>query len=424
MDNSNEARALLRQGRLLEAECAYARILEASPDDAEALNVVALAALRDGDATRALGLLRHAATITPLDAQTQFNLGRALEIHDDLAAASICYQQAVRLQPEFFLARLHLGSALERRGKNHSAALNFTRALQCAQANGRWLNPATTPAGLRPLVEHAVIAADAGRRAAYDRALAPLVKRYGRAALTRIEQGLRIYLGDRQAEYPDPRQRPTFFCLPGLPTAAYLDRAAFTWLPALEQQTAAARRELHAVLGSTAGSERVFTSDELEVANLRGEGQRPSWTGYYFYRHGVRRADNCTACPDTARALDALPLCRIREHGPEVLFSVFTPGTHLLPHRGVTNVRCVAHLPLIVPEDCALSVGGEIHVWQEDQVVVFDDTYEHEAWNRSRRIRVVLIADVWNPHLTEVERAAATELIEAIGDFRAAAETA
>ena len=76
---------------------------------------------------------------------------------------------------------------------------------------------------------------------------------------------------------------------------------------------------------------------------------------------------------------------------------MFTPGTHLLPHRGVTNTRVVAHLPLIVPPDCALRVGGEEHAWQEGRVVVFDDTYEHEAWNRSDQVRVVLIFDLWNP---------------------------
>ena len=56
--------------------------------------------------------------------------------------------------------------------------------------------------------------------------------------------------------------------------------------------------------------------------------------------------------------------------------------------------------------------------------MVFDDTYEHEAWNRSDQIRVVLIFDLWNPHLTEVERAAVARLVEAMGDFRQAMERA
>jgi aspartate beta-hydroxylase len=192
----------------------------------------------------------------------------------------------------------------------------------------------------------------------------------------------------------------------------------------LESETSNIQAELRAVLPHSQRSERVFTSEELEQANLRGTGAAPSWTGYYLYRHGERREDNCTTCPRTARALESLPLSWVRDHGPEVLFSVFTPGTHLLPHRGVTNTRVVGHLPLIVPEDCALNVGGEIHAWAEGRAVVFDDTYEHEAWNRSTSIRVVLIFDMWNPYLTDIERAALADLIAAIGDFRETVENA
>jgi aspartate beta-hydroxylase len=77
-----------------------------------------------------------------------------------------------------------------------------------------------------------------------------------------------------------------------------------------------------------------------------------------------------------------------------------------------------------VPSDCALNVGGEVHEWREGRAVVFDDTYEHEAWNRSDRTRVVLIFDIWNPYLTEAERSAVAELVPAIGAFRKASEAA
>jgi aspartate beta-hydroxylase len=54
-------------------------------------------------------------------------------------------------------------------------------------------------------------------------------------------------------------------------------------------------------------------------------------------------------------------------------------------------------------------------------VVVFDDTYEHEAWNRSDQIRVVMIFDVWNPHLTPVEQDAIAELLPRMGALQPAA---
>jgi aspartyl/asparaginyl beta-hydroxylase (cupin superfamily) len=62
------------------------------------------------------------------------------------------------------------------------------------------------------------------------------------------------------------------------------------------------------------------------------------------------------------------------------------------------------------------------HAWQEGRCVTFDDTWEHVAWNRSDRTRVVLILDRWRPDLSEAERAAVTDLVEAIGDFNQSSE--
>jgi aspartate beta-hydroxylase len=391
-------------------------------DDPTALRIAALGALRRADPARARALLERAARLTPQDGGVHYTLARACEAGGDLEGALAADLTAVRLEPAHALARLHLALGLERTGEPQQALAHFTRALKDAQASGHWLDAASTPAALQPLVEHAVEVVRRGRRAYLEQLLEPLTAKYGRGALERVHAALRIYLGEQPASYPDPRQRPTFFYIPGLPASAYFDRRLFAWLAEYEALYRQIRQELESLPATRATRERVFHTDELEAANLRGGAVAPSWDGYYFYRYGERRAENCGACPITARALDALPLIRIRAHGPEVLFSVFTAGTQLLPHRGVTNARAVSHLPLIVPADCALRVGGETHEWREGRVVVFDDTYEHEAWNRSDSVRVVLIADLWNPHLTEAERAAVADCIAALGDLRSLQE--
>lgn len=416
----SEAQSLLQAGRIAEAERAYEQVLQEAPENPEALNVVGLAASRRGEPQRARELLARATAAAPEDARSWHHLGRVEETAGNLTQAEAAYGQALRLDPQLFLVRLHLASLLERQMQYDRALVQYSRALRDAQASGRWLNPDTTAPVVRPLVEHAVLTVRSGQRQLFTQLLEPLVARYGRDALARVERCLRVYLEEEAPVHPDPRQRPSFLFFPGLPTSAYLERTALPWLKLLEEQTTAIRDELRGVLPSSQGRERVFTSDELANANLRGIGAAPGWDGYYFYRWGIRREDNCLSCPITAATLESLPLCRVREHGPEVLFSMFTPGTHLLPHRGVTNTRAVVHLPLIVPPDCALNVGGEIHVWKEGRVVAFDDTYEHEAWNRSAEVRVLLILDVWNPYLSEVERAAIRDLVEAIGLFRKA----
>lgn len=413
-----EAKRLLQAGRLAEAERACAAVLEHTPDDVEALNVLALAAMRHGNPARAAALLERAIRVDAADPITFHHLGRALESIGNLPAAQAAMAEALRIRPDFYLSRLHYASLLERSGEADRSALQFVRAIRDAQSRNQWLDRASTPPGLRQLVEHAVRVTRGKRRSLLFGIAEPLSERYGRESMTRVEKCLRIYLGEEAAVFPDPRQRPGFLYFPDLPPAPYLDRATMPCIESLESRTAAVRAELLQLLPSGQGRERVFTSDEVERQNLRGTIGEPGWDGYYFYRHGIRRDENCDRCPATSAALDRLPLSRVREHGPEVLFSVFKPGTHLLPHRGVTNTRVVGHLPLVVPADCALSVGGEVHVWQEGRVVVFDDTYEHEAWNRSGQVRVVLIFDLWNPHLTESEREAVTGIVAAIGDFR------
>ncbi len=417
MNVSAEAQSLLRQGRREEAEQAYARLLERQPDNVEALNVVAIAALRAGQHERALELLQRALRANPADPITHHHMARVHEGTGNFDAALAEYEETLRLRPQLYVARLHFAQALEHAGRAPRALVNYARALKEAQKQGRWLNSQSTPPGLIPAVEHAVRTVRSNTRQLYTSLFEPIAERFGRDSLMRVERCLRIYLSEESAESSDPRQRPTFLFVPDLPPTPYLDRALFDWIDAFEAQTPAIRSELERLLPSARGRERVFTSEELERQNLRGADQAPSWNGYYFYRHGERRDDNCAACPATAMALDALPLARVRAHAPEVLLSVFTPGTHLLPHRGVTNTRVVGHLPLIIPPDCSLRVGGEQHDWREGRVVVFDDTYEHEAWNRSDRTRVVLIFDLWNPHLTAAEREAIAQLVAAIGDF-------
>jgi aspartate beta-hydroxylase len=56
--------------------------------------------------------------------------------------------------------------------------------------------------------------------------------------------------------------------------------------------------------------------------------------------------------------------------------------------------------------------------------MMFDDTFQHEAWNRSERPRLVLLMDCWNPSLTAIERLAVKTLIHTISRLHKAARAA
>ena len=147
-------------------------------------------------------------------------------------------------------------------------------------------------------------------------------------------------------------------------------------------------------------------------------GRAPAWEAFFFYRHGKRYDENHARCPFTSAALESIELFRVPGQAPEILFSVLRPGTHILAHHGICNARSVMHLPLLVPPDCALQlVDVGAHAWAEGRLVLFDDTYLHEAWNRSSSIRVILLMDCWNPHLTMPEREAVVRLTQLIASM-------
>jgi aspartate beta-hydroxylase len=419
------AREQAGRRELQAAEHSYTRLLAMLPQDIEALLFLADRHYVRGEHLRALELLQKAELIQPEDPGVLQQLGAVQLAIGDFKAAASSLRHCLQRAPERFRARLQLGIAREQMGDADEALRAYFVAIRSAQTQGRWLSDATTAAGLRHVVKYAMGYVNTGRHALFNGVLEPLRERYGKAELIRVEQSLAIYMGEQPANLPDPRQQPKFLYFPGVPSQPYYPRERFPWLQALEDAAATVRAELDAVLAQEQPLEAFLgvQSPAQMQDMLRSSGSQPAqWDAYFFYRHGTRYDSHCASCPQTAALLDALPLVRIRDHAPEALFSVLKPGTHILPHRGVTNTRLVTHLPLIVPPDCAIRVGGELHAWQEGRCVTFDDTFEHEAWNRSDTTRVVLILDSWNPDLSEAECAAVTDLVEAIGDFNQSCE--
>ena len=110
--------------------------------------------------------------------------------------------------------------------------------------------------------------------------------------------------------------------------------------------------------------------------------------------YGFRSEANIARCPETWRVCQKIPGLLT------VMFSIFEPGKHLPPHRGPYNGVLRLHLGLIVPEpreQLGIRVDKEVYRWREGEAVVFDDAYEHEAWNYADKTRVVLFVDFVKP---------------------------
>lgn len=397
-------------------------ILDADPDCVEALTFLATTELGQGNPAGALAMLRRAEQVRPDDTQVRKNLAFALEAAGDVEGAERLLESLLAAEPGHYLGALHLGAVRERLGKRREAVHSYYRAVVNARSQGQWVSDETTPTWLRERVLQGMRVAQEGRRALLFEPIEKLKSEYGAAALARIEKALRIYLREIDADYPDPRQRPTFFYVPDLPTEPVFDNRLFPCIARLQDSFEAIAEEADNLLEQGLISEPFnrYRSAEQAKRALAGTRGTPHWNATFFFRHGSAIQSTHARCPRTSQALTSAPLCYIREHAPEVCFSLLTPGSHILPHRGVTNARSLLHLALRIPPDCALRVASRDLIWIPGQCFAFDDTFEHEAWNFSDRMRTVLIMDVWNPYLTEPEREGVKTVVQAIGDFNIA----
>ncbi|HEU4459721.1 MAG TPA: aspartyl/asparaginyl beta-hydroxylase domain-containing protein [Methylibium sp.] len=413
----------LRSGEVVQAELLFIKALEVMPSHRESLLALAGLASDRADIERALAFLRRAQVDAPADLELALRHAHGLGMAGDLSTAQQVLESALkagaRSDPHLPLAWLALAQSRQSLGDTDGSARAFNQALQQARRRGQWVDDASTPPQLRAFVLQAREAAAHVRKRIVRASYEAVRREHGDAALQRVDRGVADLLGDIVALPAGTAQRPKSLYIPDLPEEPYLEPSLQPWAAALTDAYPAIRREAMALLASGERLPSFMPSGDL--SHLSGPAGQLAWDAFFFYRHGQRYDNNLARCPATSAALESVELFRIEGEAPEICFSVLAPHTTIKPHFGVSNARVVMHLPLIVPEGCALNLlaVGE-HRWQEGRLVMFDDTYEHEAWNRSEHPRVVLLMDCWNPHLTAVEKQAIKHVLEAVRSFEQA----
>ena len=345
------------------------------------------------------------------DAASYIGLAYACRRLGDAPTALAALDQALSLEPRNLVALILKADLLSELGDARAAASFYQFAVRVAPPADEM------PAGLRDEVNRAK--AMCGRYAGeFEGFLFDRLARHGLGngrSTARFRHSLDILLG-RKKSYV---QQPTIYFFPELPQIQFYDREDFPWLDEVEAATADIRAELKAVVADDARSfvpyvQRVPGRPRRELAGLE---DNPSWSAYYMWKDGEIVLDNAARCPKTLDALAGAPQVWARSRSPSVLFSLLRAGAWIPPHTGLTNTRLICHLPLIVPPGCALRVGNDTRVPVEGKAWVFDDTMEHEAWNRSDRARVILLFEIWRPELTEEERALVAAMFEAIDAY-------
>jgi aspartate beta-hydroxylase len=415
---ADSAQLLADRGELKEAERIYRQILESAPYHIRSLNFLAVQALGRGELDQSQLYLEQALRAAPDRAILHQNLGLVLKEKGQLDDALSSLQKAVALKPDHRVAYLNLGAILEELGRRDEAISAFWQAWKHFPNPEAVANDAFTPPSVRGLLMRAAGELRTAQLELIHEALKPSLEKHGKDALARIIEATDVYVGHRPPRYRHSLQRPAFIYLPDLEPQPFFGRERFSWLSELESATGTIREELQAALDADQGLApyvQVQAGDDPQQWRTL-DGSR-AWSALHLRKGGTPMQENRARCPNTTKLLDSLPLPQIPGHAPETLFSILQPGTHIPPHFGLANYKLVAHLPLIVPPDCSIRVGNETRGWTEGECLVFDDSFQHEAWNRSEQVRAVLILDVWHPDVTPAEQDGIVALVQGIAAF-------
>ncbi len=394
-----EAQRALGAGLRDKARDHFEAVLAIDGDEPAARNWLGADALARQDAATAAGHFEIACKREPNELSHWINLAAALRILDDSERERAALEQALAIDQTDLLALIRLAELHERLGEETPAAKRWTAVLALS---------ASIP---DPSPEFAAILAHANRyvgerqdklSGAIATALADELAQASVRDRRRMQTAADAWLG-RRAIYANHCEGLHY---PFLPADEFFDAEHFPWLGELGAATPVILAELQSILADPDPGLTPYISLPAGVPASKWSKLDRSldWGAFHLWKEGERFDEACARAPQTAELVESLPICRIAGRAPNVFFSILKAGSHIPPHTGVTNVRGVVHLPLIVPEGCEFRVGGETRAWVQGQAFAFDDTIEHEAWNRSGRDRAVLIIDVWNPHLSDHER--------------------
>ena len=374
-------------------------------------------ALQQGRMAEAGSLFSELVTTGSRDPQDNFGLAMVRYNQRQWEDCRQALLSACRLESGFVHAWLYLGVVEEQRGRHRSAAGAYLRADRLVSG----ADPSNLPADVKQLLGRGARYLGEELFAAFAEELAAVARDHSSPAVARIADGVEMFCGRTPVRYAHPRWRPGLFYVPDLQPRPFFERQDFPWVAELESCTSIIREELIAGLSSMQGFEPYvqYAKDSPQAQIWGGLNGSFSWSTLHLARHGQTVVEACARFPRTFTAIKDVPdLHDVRGYGPEIMFSLLHPKTLIPAHRCSVNGRLVAHLPLIVPPNCGyLRAADEKREWVEGQLMVFDDTFDHEAWNGSDERRIVLIFDVWNPQLSLPEREAFRRVLDRSARF-------
>ncbi|WP_100642064.1 aspartyl/asparaginyl beta-hydroxylase domain-containing protein [Alteromonas facilis] len=219
---------------------------------------------------------------------------------------------------------------------------------------------------------------------------------------TRCKKALSNFIGLHEEPWQNDLQQPSFFYFPDLMAKPFYKAEE---IEGLETAVDIINNDLPLLKSLAASCEKSYVDHIGGVPNTEEWHKlKETWRSFHLISGSGGNSD-ISPMPDSIDYLqdEILPSCS--PLAPEVFISNLETDAYIPPHFGLSNIKLTVHVPLRVNNKAWLKAGGEKFTWHEnDNCMVFDDSFEHSAKNGGEEMRSVLIFDVWHPDLSEYEK--------------------
>lgn len=372
-----------------------------------------IGALQNGDFATARAAFQNVTGSGTGSPQAWLFLAQACEGLDDRETALDALDHVLAADQRNPFALLMKGEMYLRNGDDRAAVSFFRMGIKLAEAMPQ------LPGDLGERLGRAKAAVESAE-GRFERHLEKVLAERGIHEVPhRFAEGLAIAAGKQ----PIYLQEPTNFYYPGLPQIPWYSADDFPWVRELETAVPEMRAEIEGVLSEERGLEPYVQEADDRASRGHSLLNDVRWSAFHLWKEGSQVEENASRVPLIMRLLELLPIPRIKHRSPMALISILRPGTHIPPHHGMLNTRLICHIPLVVPPGCRLRVGAETREVVDGKAMIFDDSFEHEAWNDGDSVRAVLLFEIWRPELSEEERVALTAMFEAVTGYPAAQDS-
>lgn len=381
-------------------------ILTTDPKNVFCLSVIAQNEFNQGHLEDAVKTLKKALEIQPNELMLNRNLGMIYNRQGLFKESVSAFSHGInnnKKHPGQLLDVLLMGISLFKVDEEQGVkAIEFS-FYHANNLRNAYMNKDELPL----IVEASHLGNDLIRNARYKRqkeSIEELALGFKEADKTRLFDFLDSFHGIQAPQYAHEMQKPTYHVFPGLEPITFYKNEQFSWVKTLEDNYQGIKGELDALYDANVEVKPYIESG----ASTGNEGldvlvDSLDWSSIHLIKAGEYKNELLVKCPRIKEVLNQLPMPVLSGNGPEVFMSILKAGAEIKPHYGLSNIKLTVHFALDIPENCSIKVGNDIQNWSDGKVLVFDDSFQHSAWNRSDRDRKVLIIEVWNPDLSNLE---------------------